>query len=99
MTKASDIAIDEGPLRYLPGGVRPFALLARWDRPIGTWLLLWPCLWGLVLAERAGAGGAVGTAEMAGWLIQLRMPLFLPLSPSLIHLRRKKNVPNIGTTW
>ena len=77
MTKASDIAIDEGPLRYLPGGVRPFALLARWDRPIGTWLLLWPCLWGLVLAERAGAGGAVGTAEMAGWLALFTLGAFV----------------------
>ena len=61
MTKASDIAIDEGPLRYLPGGVRPFALLARWDRPIGTWLLLWPCLWALVLAERAGEAKISGS--------------------------------------
>src|ERR1700744_5537510 len=29
------------------------ALLARLDRPIGTWLLLWPALWGLWIA---GAG-------------------------------------------
>ena len=74
MTKASDIAIDEGPLRYLPGGVRPFALLARWDRPIGTWLLLWPCLWALVLAERAGAGGAVTDAAARPSLSQVRIP-------------------------
>lgn len=30
--------------------IRHFALLARWDRPIGFWLLFWPCIWGLVLA-------------------------------------------------
>lgn len=30
--------------------LRPYALLARWDRPIGFWLLFWPCLWGLALA-------------------------------------------------
>ena len=25
-------------------------MLARWDRPIGSWLLLWPCWWGMTLA-------------------------------------------------
>lgn len=28
----------------------PYALLARWDRPIGIWLLYWPCAWGVLLA-------------------------------------------------
>ena len=30
---------------YLPHSVRPYALLARLDKPIGTWLLAWPCFW------------------------------------------------------
>lgn len=30
---------------YLPRLVRPYAQLARLDKPIGTWLLLWPCVW------------------------------------------------------
>jgi 4-hydroxybenzoate polyprenyltransferase len=34
----------------LPARLRPFAVLARWDRPIGTWLLLWPCWWAVALA-------------------------------------------------
>jgi 4-hydroxybenzoate polyprenyltransferase len=34
----------------LPQRLRPFAVLARWDRPIGTWLLLWPCWWAVALA-------------------------------------------------
>ena len=34
----------------LPEPLRPYARLARFDRPIGTWLLLWPCGWGLALA-------------------------------------------------
>jgi 4-hydroxybenzoate polyprenyltransferase len=34
----------------LPERLRPFAVLARWDRPIGTWLLLWPCWWAVALA-------------------------------------------------
>ncbi len=27
-----------------------YAVLARLDRPVGYWLLFWPCLWGLALA-------------------------------------------------
>ncbi len=34
----------------LPPRLRDLALLARWDRPIGTWLLLLPCWWGQALA-------------------------------------------------
>ncbi|CAM3081607.1 4-hydroxybenzoate octaprenyltransferase [Sphingomonas antarctica] len=37
-------------LTALPAAARPFALLARLDRPIGWWLLYWPCAWGLLLA-------------------------------------------------
>ncbi|HEY1096204.1 MAG TPA: 4-hydroxybenzoate octaprenyltransferase [Alphaproteobacteria bacterium] len=36
--------------RFLPRFARPYARLARWDRPIGFWLLFWPCVWGLLLA-------------------------------------------------
>jgi 4-hydroxybenzoate polyprenyltransferase len=36
--------------RWLPAAARPYARLARWDRPIGIWLLLLPCFWGLALA-------------------------------------------------
>ncbi|KZL18737.1 4-hydroxybenzoate octaprenyltransferase [Pseudovibrio axinellae] len=35
----------------LPPVLRPFARLARWERPIGWWLLMWPCLWSLSLAS------------------------------------------------
>lgn len=36
--------------RWLPAPARPYARLMRLDRPIGTWLLLFPCWWGLALA-------------------------------------------------
>lgn len=38
--------------RWLPRGAEPYARLARWDRPIGTWLLLFPGWWGMALAAR-----------------------------------------------
>jgi 4-hydroxybenzoate polyprenyltransferase len=30
---------------YLPKHARPYAYLARLNKPIGTWLLAWPCMW------------------------------------------------------
>lgn len=36
--------------RWLPLWARPYARLTRLDRPIGTWLLLFPCWWSLALA-------------------------------------------------
>ncbi|MBQ4808336.1 4-hydroxybenzoate octaprenyltransferase [Phaeobacter sp. HS012] len=36
--------------RYAPEWSRPYLRLSRADRPIGTWLLLIPCWWGLMLA-------------------------------------------------
>lgn len=33
-----------------PAATRPWLRLSRADRPIGTWLLLLPCWWGLLLA-------------------------------------------------
>ena len=40
--------------RFAPARTRPFLRLSRADRPIGTWLLLIPCLWGLGLAALTG---------------------------------------------
>lgn len=37
--------------RLLPAAAGPYIRLARLDRPIGTWLLLFPCWWSLVLAS------------------------------------------------
>jgi 4-hydroxybenzoate polyprenyltransferase len=36
--------------RLAPAAARPYLRLARADRPIGSWLLLWPCWWSLALA-------------------------------------------------
>lgn len=39
-----------GLIARLPQLPRDLAQLARFDRPIGWWLLFWPCLWGVWLA-------------------------------------------------
>lgn len=38
---------------YAPKVTRPYLRLSRADRPAGTWLLLLPCWWGLMLAVAA----------------------------------------------
>ena len=43
-----------GLIGALPRRVRPYASLIRLDRPIGTWLLFWPCAWSVA---QAGVGG------------------------------------------
>ncbi|MEQ9490287.1 MAG: 4-hydroxybenzoate octaprenyltransferase [Alphaproteobacteria bacterium] len=47
---ASDIRPMSWMQELLPKPLKPYGLLARLDRPIGTWLLLLPCWWGLTLA-------------------------------------------------
>ena len=39
--------------RHAPAATRPYLRLARFDRPIGAWLLLFPCWWSFALAEHA----------------------------------------------
>ncbi|WP_324262964.1 4-hydroxybenzoate octaprenyltransferase [Altererythrobacter sp. H2] len=52
-----------GLVARLPQGLRDLALLARFDRPIGWWLLFWPCVWGVWLA------GAGWQWPLLGWLL------------------------------
>ncbi len=43
-----------GLVARLPQFPRDLAQLARLDRPIGWWLLFWPCAWGVLLAGGEG---------------------------------------------
>ena len=52
-----------GLIGALPAALRPYASLMRVDRPIGTWLLFWPCAWGVALA------GVRGEWALFGWLL------------------------------
>lgn len=57
MTATTEIVPDSerrGFVGALPPRLRPYASLMRLDRPIGTWLLFWPCAWSVGLA---GIGG------------------------------------------
>ena len=66
MNQASDIVPDSerrGFIGALPPRLRPFASLMRLDRPIGTWLLYWPCAWSVALA------GIDGRWDLFLWLL------------------------------
>ena len=52
-----------GLVALMPAVWRPYALLARFDRPIGWWLLFWPCVAGL------WAAGGAARWDMALWLL------------------------------
>jgi len=55
-TKSQAAPADALPtswVEHAPPRLRPWARLARLDRPIGTWLLLWPCIFGLLLGAAA----------------------------------------------
>ena len=45
--QSAEIARSMGPAH--PSGR---AIIRRWDRPIGIWLLLWPTLWALWISGR-----------------------------------------------
>ena len=47
--QVADAVKDNWVDRWAPGAARPYLRLSRADRPIGTWLLLLPCWWGLAL--------------------------------------------------
>jgi 4-hydroxybenzoate polyprenyltransferase len=56
-TRIADAAPQNWVERILPLAALPYAQLMRLDRPIGWWLLLLPCWWGLVLGQIAAGGG------------------------------------------
>ncbi|UUL81755.1 4-hydroxybenzoate octaprenyltransferase [Sphingomonas qomolangmaensis] len=53
-----------GLIGLLPAAARPFAMLARFDRPIGWWLLFWPGAWAIALA-----GGVIARWDLLAWFL------------------------------
>jgi 4-hydroxybenzoate polyprenyltransferase len=68
----TDIRSGDWAERYAPPGLIPYIRLARLDRPIGTWLLLFPGWWAIALAGpgwpdwRLIAIFAIGAVAMRG---------------------------------
>ncbi|KAI9266045.1 P-loop containing nucleoside triphosphate hydrolase protein [Sporodiniella umbellata] len=51
-------------LDKLPASWAPYAFLTRIDKPIGTWLLFWPCAWSITMAGYHTGASPVETASM-----------------------------------
>ncbi|HTK80636.1 MAG TPA: 4-hydroxybenzoate octaprenyltransferase [Rhizomicrobium sp.] len=67
------IPADAVPRRWVeraPQTWRPYLRLARLDRPIGAWLLFWPCVFGLALGAAEQQRGFL-TAASDWWLLVL----------------------------
>jgi 4-hydroxybenzoate polyprenyltransferase len=62
----ADARADNWVNRLAPARLRPYLRLGRLDRPIGVWLLLWPCYFGVSLAARDA-----GEAYPDPWLLVL----------------------------
>lgn len=75
-------------LNWLPRSWIPYAMLARVDRPAGTWLLFLPCLWGLGLS-----GGQVfnSNAPLLSLALYLKYAVFFALGAFLAR--------SAGCTW
>jgi 4-hydroxybenzoate polyprenyltransferase len=70
--RVADAPSDNWVYRFLPRALWPYAQLARWDRPIGWQLLMWPCFWSAALAANADA------APDGGFSLELKLAhLFL----------------------
>ena len=58
--QVADAVKDNWVDRNAPAATRPYLRLSRADRPIGTWLLYIPCIWGILLA-------ALQTGDFRAW--------------------------------
>nr|MCU0882539.1 UbiA family prenyltransferase [Hyphomonadaceae bacterium] len=68
MTAPAD-AIASPLLDRLPAAARPYASLARWDRPVGIWLLFLPCLIGQAIGRIGEGFGLIDGVLVLLWLV------------------------------
>lgn len=66
---ASDIRKGGWIDRRVPASIRPYLRLARVDRPVGIWLLMLPCWWGVALAERGAVAPSLLLLFAAGAVV------------------------------
>lgn len=65
--RVADAPSENWVYRFLPQALWPYAQLARWDRPIGWQLLMWPCWWSAALAPLAAPTTAVHMGLPSLW--------------------------------
>lgn len=69
--RVADAPSDNWVYRVLPRSLWPYAQLARWDRPIGWQLLMWPCLWSTALAANVARTASAYSLSQFVWHLLL----------------------------
>jgi 4-hydroxybenzoate polyprenyltransferase len=64
-TAVADAARGNWVDQWAPSALRPYLRLARLDRPIGAWLLMFPCWWSQLLAENHSGASTTDVASLA----------------------------------
>ncbi len=88
----ADLVADAVPnswvYRWLPRALWPYAQLARWERPIGWWLLMWPCWWAHALAQGRNGftfyGGDAWFADSIALTAGIIIPLGLFMAGAIL---------------
>ncbi len=75
-TEAETARVADAPsgnwvYRVLPRALWPHAQLARWDRPIGWQLLMWPCFWSAGLAANVASQAGLWAPATTLWHLVL----------------------------
>ncbi|HEU0134452.1 MAG TPA: 4-hydroxybenzoate octaprenyltransferase [Allosphingosinicella sp.] len=74
VTPPTDIVPDSersGLIGALPRPLRPYGSLMRLDRPIGAWLLFWPCAWSVALSGMGPNGvGLILWLALGAWAMR-----------------------------
>jgi 4-hydroxybenzoate polyprenyltransferase len=70
-SRVSDAPSGNWVYRVLPRALWPHAQLARWDRPIGWQLLMWPCFWSAALAANVASQAGTWSASITLWHLAL----------------------------
>ncbi|RKP36848.1 4-hydroxybenzoate polyprenyl transferase, partial [Dimargaris cristalligena] len=53
-------------INRFPSAAQPYLFLLRLDKPVGTWLLFWPCAWSILMAAFHQGTSPLATASMLG---------------------------------
>jgi 4-hydroxybenzoate polyprenyltransferase len=60
-------AVAQSWVESSPRILRPYLQLMRLDRPIGSWLLFWPCVCGLVLGAMGRSADSPNGMTFITW--------------------------------
>lgn len=79
--------------RLLPEAAMPYAKLARLDKPIGTWLIVWPCFWYVYTLISSTVPPAIHSVCKKGKILKSWMPLLH--NRSIAIATRKGEIPDL----